>query len=271
VANSDEQTEPSVAALSSTPKHVAIIMDGNGRWAKKRLLPREAGHVKGIASLRQTVAAARDLGISYLTVYAFSTENWQRPQSEVRSLMGLFRRFFHADMKRLQKENVRVRFIGRREGLDSDIAGLIQQAEQMTEANNGLNLSVAFNYGAREELVLAAQSLARDAATGRLNPSAIDEKTMSHRLQTAGFPDVDLVVRAGGEKRISNFLLWQTAYAEFVFLDVLWPDFKKEHLEAALQEYASRNRRFGRLPPEDIAAPSLDAVSSRVAPKAVSS
>jgi len=232
------------------PRHVAIIMDGNGRWAKRRFLPRQAGHVSGIAALRNTVIAARDLGVAYLTVYAFSTENWQRPQSEVSALMGLFRRFFHADMRRLQKENVRVRFIGRRENLDSDIAGLVEQAERMTEMNTGLNFSVAFNYGAREELVRAAQSLAQDAASGRLNPSTITESEFAHRLQTARFPDVDLVIRPGGETRISNFLLWQAAYAEFVFTDVLWPDFDKAHLEAALKEYASRQRRFGRLPEE---------------------
>ncbi len=266
-----EQSKPPLAAAKNTPKHVAIIMDGNGRWAKNRLLPREAGHLKGIAALRQTVAAARQLGISYLTVYAFSTENWARPQSEVLSLMSLFRRFYHADMKRLQKENVRVRFIGRREGLDKDIADLIDQAEQMTEMNAGLNFTVAFNYGAREEMVLAAQSLARDAATGRLNPSTIGESMFSHRLQTAGFPDVDLVIRPGGEKRISNFLLWQTAYAEFVFLDVLWPDFGKAHLEAALHEFAGRNRRFGRLSPEDEAEPSKDENGNRATQQTVSS
>jgi undecaprenyl diphosphate synthase len=251
LANSDEHRKPSAAAQINIPKHVAIIMDGNGRWAKNRFLPREAGHVKGISALRKTVSGARELGVSYLTVYAFSTENWKRPQSEVKSLMGLFRRFYHADMKRLKKENVRVRFIGRREKLDSDIVGLIHEAEQMTEANTGLNLTVAFNYGAREELLVAAQSLARDAVTERLNLAAVDENMFSHRLQTAGFPDVDLVVRPGGEKRISNFLLWQTAYAEFVFLDVLWPDFGKAHLEAVLREYAVRNRRFGQLPPEE--------------------
>jgi len=271
VANSDEKPKQLAVTAKNTPKHVAIIMDGNGRWAKRRLLPREAGHVKGIAALRQTVAAARDLGISYLTVYAFSTENWDRPQSEVLSLMGLFRRFYHADMKRLQKENVRVRFIGQREGLDKDIAALVDQAEQMTEMNSGLNFTVAFNYGAREEMVIAAQSLARDAATGRLNPSAISENMFSHRLQTAGFPDVDLVIRPGGEKRISNFLLWQAAYAEFVFTDVLWPDFGKAHLEAALKEFAGRNRRFGRLPPEDEAAPSPDGTGKRTTRKTASS
>ncbi len=249
VARLGDETKP-LTDSSDIPRHVAIIMDGNGRWAKRRFLPRQAGHVSGIAALRNTVIAARDLGISYLTVYAFSTENWQRPQSEVSALMGLFRRFFHADMRRLQKENVRVRFIGRRENLDSDIAGLVEQAEHMTEMNTGLNFSVAFNYGAREELVRAAQSLAQDAAMGRLNPAAITDKEFSHRLHTAGFPDVDLVIRPGDEKRISNFLLWQAAYAEFVFTEVLWPDFDKSHLEAALKEYASRQRRFGRLPEE---------------------
>jgi undecaprenyl diphosphate synthase len=174
-------------------------------------------------------------------------------------------------MKRLQKENVRVRFIGQRIGLDKDIAALIDQAEQMTEMNSGLNLTVAFNYGAREEMVVAAQSLARDAATGRLNPSAISENMFSHRLQTAGFPDVDLVIRPGGEKRISNFLLWQAAYAEFVFSDVLWPDFGKAHLEAALIEFAGRNRRFGRLPAEEEAAPSPSGTSKRTTRKTASS
>jgi undecaprenyl diphosphate synthase len=194
------------------------------------------------------VITAREFGISYLTVYAFSTENWHRPQSEVLALMGLFRRYYHADMKRLRDENVRVRFIGRRDDLDPDIRTLVEQAEQMTEANTGLNFTVAFNYGAREELMRAAKSLATDAATGRLNPSAITEREFSHRLQTAGFPDVDLVIRPGREQRISNFLLWQAAYAEFVFLDTLWPDFGREEFELALREYATRNRRFGRLP-----------------------
>jgi len=271
LANSDEHRNLSSAAQNNIPKHVAIIMDGNGRWANDRLLPRTAGHAQGIAALRKTVAAASELGISYLTVYAFSTENWQRPQSEVQSLMSLFRRFFHADMKRLQKENVHVRFIGQREGLDSDIAGLIREAEKMTATNTGLNLTVAFNYGAREELVIAAKSLARDAATGRLNPATIEENMFSYRLHTAGFPDIDLVVRAGGEKRISNFLLWQAAYAEFIFLDVLWPDFGKAHLEAVLREYACRNRRFGRLPQEKSEGPSRSKSNNPTAQRSVSS
>ena len=232
-------------ARNGVPRHVAIIMDGNGRWATKRMLPRQAGHVSGIASLRQTVITGRDFGIAYLTVYAFSTENWNRPKSEVLGLMGLFRRFFHSDMSNLQRANVRVRFIGRRAGIDPDIAGLIEEAERMTAANNGLNLTVAFNYGAREELTAAARGLAREVSAGRLDPSAIDETAFSAHLQTAGYPDVDLVIRPGGEKRVSNFILWQAAYAEYVFLDVLWPDFSREHFEAALREYALRDRRFG--------------------------
>jgi undecaprenyl diphosphate synthase len=247
LSKSFEHPKPPVAP-EHMPRHVAIIMDGNGRWANKRLLPRDVGHLKGISALRQTVIAAREFGISYLTVYAFSTENWQRPQSEVSALMGLFRRFYHADIKRLRDKNVRVRFIGRRDDLDVDILGLIEQAEQMTEANTGLNLTIAFNYGAREELMRAARSLAADAATGRLNPATITEREFSHRLHTAGFPDVDLVIRAGREKRVSNFLLWQAAYAEYVFLDTLWPDFGREELAFALREYATRDRRFGRLP-----------------------
>jgi len=257
LSKSGEQTKSLPVDAANMPKHVAIIMDGNGRWARKRLLPREVGHLKGIGALRQTVMAARDFGISYLTVYAFSTENWHRPQSEVSALMGLFRRFFHADMKRLKDENVRVRFIGRREGLDPDIAGLIDQAEQMTAMNTGLNFTVAFNYGAREEIVRAARLLAQDVAAGRLNPSAINEREFSHWLLTAGFPDVDLVIRAGKEKRISNFLLWQAAYAEFVFTDALWPDFTRDDLQNALREYSTRSRRFGALPSDESETSSL--------------
>jgi undecaprenyl diphosphate synthase len=227
------------------PGHVAIIMDGNGRWAKKRRMPRTAGHVAGISALRRIVAAAHDFGIAYLTVYAFSTENWQRPPAEVSALMGLFRRFFHADMRKLQSENVRVRFIGRRAGLAPDISKMIEEAERMTEANTGLNLTIAFSYGAREELVGAARALARAAIAGQVRPEEISEASFAQYLQTAGFPDVDLVIRPGGEKRVSNFLLWQAAYAEFVFVETLWPDFDRDHLEAALAEYAVRDRRFG--------------------------
>lgn len=251
-----------ISVLKGAPRHIAIIMDGNGRWAKKRLLPRQAGHISGIAAVRRTVRASQELGLEYLTLFAFSTENWRRPQAEVRGLMGLFRRFFHADIARLQKENVRVRFIGRRTGLDFDIAELIEDAERMTAANTGLNLTVAFNYGGREELTMAARKLARDAAAGKVRAGEITEDSFARCLQTSGFPDVDLVIRPGGEKRISNFLLWQAAYAEIVFIDTLWPDFRREHLVAALEEFARRERRFGGVgadeaPVEDIEAADL--------------
>jgi undecaprenyl diphosphate synthase len=245
LANKEQDGVAPEAPRNPNPQHVAIVMDGNGRWAKKRHMPRQAGHVAGISALRRTVAAARDLGMAYLTVYAFSTENWQRPPGEVSALMGLFRRFFHADMRKLQSENVRVRFIGGRAGLAPDIGKMIAEAERMTEANTGLNLTIAFNYGAREELVGAARAIARAAMAGLVDPAEITEAVFGEHLHTAGFPDVDLVIRTGGEKRISNFLLWQAAYAEFVFMDSLWPDFDQEHLSAALAEYAVRDRRFG--------------------------
>ena len=233
------------APLSCLPKHVAIIMDGNGRWAKNRLLPREAGHVKGIASVRKVVRAARELGLQYLTLYTFSTENWRRPESEVRHLMGLFRRYCRADIEKLHKHNVRVRFIGARTGLAPDIAALIEEAETLTAQNTKLNLAFAFNYGSREELAEAARVLAREAAAGRLDPERITPEMLGQSMQSAGIPDADLVIRSGGERRLSNFLLWQAAYAEFVFTDKLWPDFGAADLEAALAEFARRERRFG--------------------------
>ncbi len=253
MAEPQQKAEPPTSTHGVVPRHVAIIMDGNGRWAKKRLLPRQAGHVSGISALRRTVAAARIMGIEYLTVYAFSTENWNRPLTEVTALMSLFRRFFHADMNKLQKENVRVRFIGRRAGLAPDIGKLIEEGERMTEANTGLFLTIAFNYGAREELVSAARALARSIVAGELEPENVTEAEFEQRLQTGGFPDVDLVIRPGGEKRISNFLLWQAAYAEFVFIEDLWPDFGEDQLKTAIAEYATRERRFGRIRPEQSA------------------
>jgi undecaprenyl diphosphate synthase len=227
------------------PKHVAIIMDGNGRWAKNRLLPREAGHVKGISSVRKVVRAAREMGLQYLTLYTFSTENWRRPESEVRHLMGLFRRYCRADIEKLHKHNVCVRFIGARTGLDPDIADLIEGAETLTAQNTRLNLAFAFNYGSREEMAEAARVLARAAAAGTLDPECITPGMFGHSMQSAGIPDADLVIRSGGERRLSNFLLWQAAYAEFVFTDKLWPDFGGGDLEAALAEFARRERRFG--------------------------
>jgi undecaprenyl diphosphate synthase len=243
-----ESAVPEVPSPSRLPKHVAIIMDGNGRWAKNRLLPREAGHVKGISSVRKVVRAARELGLQYLTLYTFSTENWRRPESEVRHLMGLFRRYCRADIEKLHKHNVRVRFIGARTGLDPDIADLIVHAETLTARNTTLNLAFAFNYGSREEMAEAARVLARAAAAGTLDPEGITPDMFGHSMQSAGIPDVDLVIRSGGERRLSNFLLWQAAYAEFVFTDKLWPDFDGGELEAALAEFARRERRFGGVP-----------------------
>jgi undecaprenyl diphosphate synthase len=241
------ENQPPQPALpkKSLPKHVAIIMDGNGRWAKNRLLPREAGHVKGIASVRKVVRAARELGLQYLTLYTFSTENWRRPESEVRHLMGLFRRYCRADIEKLHKHNIRVRFIGARAGIAPDIADLIESAETLTANNTALNLAFAFNYGSREELAEAARFLAREAACGRIDPESINADLFGHSLQSAGIPDADLVVRSGGERRLSNFLLWQAAYAELVFTDKLWPDFGALDLQAALDEYSRRERRFG--------------------------
>ena len=234
--------------VTRIPRHVAIIMDGNGRWAKNRLLPREAGHVKGISSVRKVVRAAREFNIEYLTLYTFSTENWRRPESEVRHLMGLFRRYCRADVEKLHAHNVRVRFIGARSGLDADIAEIIESAEDLTRNNSALNLNFAFNYGSREELAAAARKLAQEAAAGRLDPDAITPSVFGNSLQSAGLPDADLVIRSGGERRLSNFLLWQSAYAELVFVDKLWPDFGRDDLRAALDEFARRDRRFGAVP-----------------------
>jgi len=243
-----ETPPPPAAPPSRLPKHVAIIMDGNGRWARNRFLPREAGHVKGISAVRKVVRAARELGLQYLTLYTFSTENWRRPESEVRHLMGLFRRYCRADIQKLHAHNVRVRFIGARTGIDSDIAGLIEGAESLTAKNTVLNLAFAFNYGSREELAEAVRRLARETAAGRLDPEGITPELLGNSLQSAGIPDTDLVIRSGGERRLSNFLLWQAAYAELVFTDKLWPDFGAADLEAALAEFARRERRFGGIP-----------------------
>lgn len=256
---------PPLSASSRFPRHVAIIMDGNGRWARNRFLPREAGHVKGITTVRKVVRAASEIGLEYLTLFAFSTENWRRPKAEVRHLMGLFRRYCRADIEKLHRYNVRVRFIGARSGLDPDIAGLIEEAESLTAKNTALNLVFAFNYGGREELAEAARSLAREAAAGRLDPENITADLFDTKLHSAGFPDVDLLIRSGGERRLSNFLLWQAAYAELVFTDKLWPDFGREDLEAAIAEFARRDRRFGGVSPQDAVAAGAQAASLALA------
>ncbi|PVE23279.1 isoprenyl transferase [Microvirga sp. KLBC 81] len=229
------------------PAHVAIIMDGNGRWAAQRGLPRFEGHRKGIEAIRRAVRTATDLGIRYLTVYSFSAENWRRPEEEVSFLMGLLKRFVRHDLAELHSNNVRVRIIGEREGLASDIRLLLDEAEQLTRDNTGLTLVIAFNYGGRQEIVSAVRALAQKVKEGTLDPSAIDMDMIGEALDTRGIPDPDLVIRTSGEQRVSNFLTWQTAYSEFVFLPDFWPDFDEAIFKAAIDEYSRRDRRFGGL------------------------
>ena len=234
-------------ASSNLPRHVAIIMDDNGRWAKKRYLPREAGHYAGMKAVRETVRTCCDMGLENLTLYAFSSENWKRPKTEVGALMGLFRTYFRSDMDELVERNVKMRIIGNRGRVASDIHQMILDSESRTAKNTGMNLTFAFDYGGQEEIVAAAQELARAAREGRLDPETITPELFAARLFTSGLPEPDLVIRTSGEHRLSNFLLWQSAYAELLFLDTLWPDFDRAALEAALAKFAGRERRFGAL------------------------
>jgi undecaprenyl diphosphate synthase len=227
------------------PAHVAIIMDGNGRWAKARGLPRVAGHRRGGEAVRRAVIAAAELGISYLTLFGFSSENWKRPAHEVDDLMTLLRHYLRGEVAELHRNNVRVRVIGDRERLAPDIVTLIDNTEALTAGNTGLRLSVALSYGGRAEIAGAARRIAEAAIAGRLRPDQIDETVFARYLLTADMPDPDLVIRTSGEQRLSNFLLWQTAYSEFVFIDTLWPDFTKTDLERALSEFHGRERRYG--------------------------
>jgi undecaprenyl diphosphate synthase len=227
------------------PRHIAIIMDGNGRWAAARGLPRGEGHRRGVEAVRRTVRAAIDLGIGHVTLFSFSSENWSRPPTEVDFLFSLFRLYIRRDVAELHAQGVRVTVIGRRDGLPSDILGMIEETERLTAGNRRLELIFAFNYGSRDEIVRAVRSIAREAVAGRLDPDAIDESTISAHLDTHAFPDPDLVVRTSGELRLSNFLLWQSAYAELVFLPIFWPDFGREALEGAIDEFARRSRRYG--------------------------
>lgn len=229
------------------PRHVAIIMDGNGRWAEKRGLPRSAGHKQGVETVRRIVRAAGELGVEYLTLYSFSSENWSRPQAEISELFSLLRMFIRKDLADLHKNNVRVRIIGNRDGVPDDICVLLDEAESLTAQNSGQTLVVAFNYGSRSEIVGAARLFAEQVAAGKLSPAAINESLFSSLLDTRDIPDPDLLIRTSGEIRLSNFLLWQLAYAEMLFVDCLWPDFSKEELEKALQTYATRTRKFGGL------------------------
>jgi undecaprenyl diphosphate synthase len=240
-------------AKESLPRHVAIIMDGNGRWARKRHLPRAAGHGAGVLTVRNIVRAATDIGLENLTLYAFSSENWKRPHSEVAHLMGLFRSYFQDDIEELVQRNVHMRVIGNRLRAESDILRMIQDGERRTASNTGLNLTFAFDYGSKEEIAAAAREMAREAARGELDPESITPEFMSERLLTRGLPDPDLIIRTSGERRLSNFLLWQSAYSEFAFVDTLWPDFSRADFFAALEAYALRERRFGAVTPEAVA------------------
>jgi len=229
------------------PRHVAIIMDGNGRWAAARGLPRIEGHRRGVEALRKTVSAAGELGISVLTIFSFSSENWSRPASEIHDLMGLLRRFIRNDLADLHKNNVRVRIIGERDDLDRDIRLLLEEAEELTRNNEGLTLVVAFNYGARQEIARAARRLAAEVAQGRLAPGDITPELFGQYLDTSDIADPDVIIRTSGELRLSNFLLWQAAYSELIFVPINWPDFDKAALEGAIEEYRRRERRFGGL------------------------
>jgi undecaprenyl diphosphate synthase len=227
------------------PLHVAIIMDGNGRWAHARGLPRTAGHRRGAEAVRTTVRSAIEAGVSYLTLYGFSSENWKRPTEEINDLMGLLRYYLLSEVAELNEAGVRLRVIGDRGRLAPDIVRLIEEAERRTADNRVLHVTVALSYGGRTEIVAAARRLAEDVRGGRLAVERVDEEAFARYLFTAGIPDPDLLIRTSGEKRISNFLLWQLAYAEFVFLDTLWPDFSKEDFASAIREYMERERRYG--------------------------
>ncbi len=231
--------------LPPPPAHVAIIMDGNGRWAKARSLPRIAGHRRGAEAVRRAVTAAGELGIRYLTLFGFSSENWKRPIDEVDDLMGLLRHYLRGEIAELHGNGVRVRVIGERARLAPDIITLIDNAEALTAANRGLHLTIALSYGGRAEIARAARLIAEKARDGRLRPEEVDETVFARNLLTEGMPDPDLVIRTSGEKRISNFLLWQIAYSELVFTETLWPDFGKADLEQALRDFHGRERRYG--------------------------
>ncbi len=233
---------------AAIPRHVAIIMDGNGRWAKARHLPRVAGHRAGAQAVRRAVESAIACGVEWLTLYAFSSENWRRPGEEVADLTGLLRHYLRTEVAELHQERVRLRSIGDRARFGAEIARELAEAESLTRNNTRLNLTIALNYGARGEIVAAARAMAKAAAAGRLDPASITEENFGRFLFTADMPDPDLVIRTSGERRVSNFLLWQSAYAEFLFPEVLWPDFSQVHFEDALADYGQRERRYGARP-----------------------
>jgi undecaprenyl diphosphate synthase len=243
-STSSEET-PDAAIM---PRHVAIIMDGNGRWAAERGLPRALGHRSGVEAVRRTVKAAIELSIPFLTLYSFSSENWSRPKDEIDDLMGLMKRFIRCDLAELHQNNVRVMVIGERENIDPEMKALIDEACELTRDNTRLTLVIAFNYGARSEITRAVRRITEDVLAGRLDPADISAEHMTQALDTGGIPDPELLIRTSGERRLSNFLLWQCAYTEFVFLDAYWPDFSRELLLEAVSQFKARERRFGGLP-----------------------
>ncbi len=245
--NPTEDSRGACAAGSTGLKHIAIIMDGNGRWAAERGLPRAFGHRAGVEAVRRTVQAASDLRIPYLTLYSFSSENWSRPADEVSDLMGLMKRFIRRDLAELHRNNVKIVIIGERERVDQDMLTMLDEAQVLTASNTALTLVIAFNYGARTEITEAVKSIAADVAAGKRVPSEITPACISANLKTKDIPDPDILIRTSGEMRLSNFLLWQAAYAELVFMDVYWPDFGQPQLEEAIAEFRSRDRRFGGL------------------------
>ena len=236
---------PAVPEGATGPRHVAIIMDGNGRWAQQRGRPRLFGHHAGAKRVREIVEASKDLGVKYLTIFAFSTENWKRTQTEVAGLMSLFRRYIQREARDMKAEGVRVRFIGDRVKLDRTLIKLMDELEEFTAECDTVNLTIAINYGGRDEVARATKRLAQDVALGRLDPDSVDEETLPKYLDTCLLPDPDLVIRTSGEARISNFLLWQSAYSEYEFIDTLWPDFTRDVFAEIVQNYAGRDRRFG--------------------------
>lgn len=251
--NAPSATGPGDSAAAS-PLHVAVVMDGNGRWAKQRGLPRTVGHRAGVEALKRTVAAAADCNIRWLTVFGFSTENWNRPAAEVAELMALPGRYFASDIVRLEREGVRVRVIGRREGLSRELVRIIDDAERRTQHNERMFLNIAFNYGGQADIVDAARRFAQDVAEGRAQIGDLDPARFGAYLATAGSPPPDVIIRPSGEQRLSNFLLWEAAYSELVFQDVLWPDYGPEHLKAALTEFGGRERRYGAVTADDVLA-----------------
>ena len=229
------------------PNHVAVILDGNGRWAKKRLMPRNYGHMQGAKTVEKICSEAWNMGIKYLTVYAFSTENWKRPQDEVDALMKLLSKYLDDFKKRSDTEDMRLRIIGDKTGLNDEIRAKIAELEEYTKDNQGLNFTIAINYGSRDEMVRAMKKVAIDVKEGKISPEDISEDMFENYLDTIGIPDPDLLIRTSGEQRLSNYLLWQLAYTEFYFTDVLWPDFSREDLEQAVIAYNKRDRRFGKI------------------------